>query len=605
MGLEGSNYDSNVARLERRLKRRRIANTEFEKKPRKNALTVIENNAAKETMELEEYENFVSTNSYEHGDYNDDVGDHNLDPQYKMFLQNVKQDGQSYAVVVFEENGVNELLRYEIVDSESDERGLETREGVESYPVNKKVNSERILRRDLNGENTEIANGLADFSSEGRDGWSPRALRYHARNTRKRESVEILDDGWSKRRRRCSAGRNAGSDSSARSVLEDNYFNEHEIGHDGDVGDVPNGRGKGCLAQKRAGRERKGLNSGATSLRSGSEGKRLVENEFECDDDSVDEEYDRFLNSINVGLGSEGDFFDQHGSDREDDVEDEEYDCVLNSVGRSHVRLGSEGSFSDQHQSDHEEEICDEEEDQLTHVSEDEIDDSDEYYRLTDRVSGGMKGQSSTMPQFEGHHLVESECDQEDVFDEIDEDYATFLNQLEMDGEATMYKIDGNPERFDEVEESDSDIEIMDKDPYTGGATTPFVSSRQCIDVENYGFTEDPSMRCSQFKKGLMEVLKMPYDSKEHEVLKGEVSCRKPITRERVMRNHTKSYPVEKLGKSYLDLYSGYPRSDGHGMVHISDDQKFKPWLDLSCLEVLPQKVTGTRRILRSKCKKI
>lgn len=75
--------------------------------------------------------------------------------------------------------------------------------------------------------------------------------------------------------------------------------------------------------------------------------------------------------------------------------------------------------------------------------------------------------------------------------------------------------------------------------------------------MENYGFTEDPSMRCSQFRKGLMEVLKMPYDSKEHEVLKGEVSCRKPITRERVMRNHTKSYPVEKLGKSYLDLYSG------------------------------------------------
>lgn len=481
MVLEGSNHDSNVARLERRLKRRRIANTEFEKKPRKNVLTVIENNAAIETMELEEYENFVSTNSYEHGDYNDDVGDHNLDPQYKVFLQNVKQDGQSYAIVVCEENGVNELLRYEIVDLESDERWSETREGVESYPVNKKVNGERILRRDLNGENTEIANGLADFLSEGGDGWSPRALRYHARNTRKRESVEILDDGWRKRRRLGSAGRNAGSDSSARSVLEDNYLNEHEIGHDGDVGAVPNGRGKGCLAQKRAGRERKGPNSGATCLRSGSEGKRLVENEFECDDDSVDEEDDRFLNSINVGLGSEGDFFNQHGSDREGDVENEEYDCVLNSVGRSHVRFGSEGSFSDQHQSDHEEEICDEDEDQLTHVSEDEIDDSDEYYGLTNRVCGRMKGQSSTTPQFEGCHLVESECDQEDVFDEINENYATFLDQLETDREATMYKIDGNPERFDEVEDSDSDIEIMDKDPYTGGATTPFVSSRQCV----------------------------------------------------------------------------------------------------------------------------
>lgn len=80
----------------------------------------------------------------------------------------------------------------------------------------------------------------------------------------------------------------------------------------------------------------------------------------------------------------------------------------------------------------------------------------------------------------------------------------------------------------------------------------------EVIDLDNYSFTEDSSITCSQFKKGLMEVLKMPYDSKEHEALKHEVSRRRPLIQETVEGDTKKSYRVEhKLGKSHLDLYSG------------------------------------------------
>lgn len=76
--------------------------------------------------------------------------------------------------------------------------------------------------------------------------------------------------------------------------------------------------------------------------------------------------------------------------------------------------------------------------------------------------------------------------------------------------------------------------------------------------MDGYSLAEDPSMGCSQFKKGLMEDLKRPYDSRELATLKENVSRRKPVLRDRVMRKSTKSYPVEhKRGKSYLDLYSG------------------------------------------------
>lgn len=477
---------------------------------------------AKEMPELVENDNFVNPRTCGHGDssgsdgyvVNDHVGDHKHDPHYKMFLENVKQDGQCYALSVFQENRAPKVLRYEIGYSVVDERGAETAEAYESYPVRQSIIGKRILRRLFDGENTEIVSSSADFSSWG-DACSPRMLRYLARNNRKRESMETSYDELSMRRRISSARRNEGGESSIRSGLADDYLIKYEIGNDGHVDDVPSERRKICLAGKRAGKELKGHNSGGTSLRSGSKSKQLAENDFDHDDgdDGVDDddEYMKFLCSDDGGLGSEGEFLDQCVSDHEDEIDDsDEYHrlcsegdfldkCVsvheddlderctriLNSgsrgtIGGSYARLGSEEKFSDQHQSDREYEIRDKDENELNH--EDEIDDSDEYYGLINCVRGRMNSQSNTRPRLVDSHLVKCRCNREDLFDEIDKEYVAFVNQLEKDGENAIYNVEDSTWRFDEVEESESDIEIMNKDPNSGGARTPFVSSKRvCI----------------------------------------------------------------------------------------------------------------------------
>ena len=125
---EYSGYDSDL-RLERRWKRRCVANQCFNPKPHSNSPMVIASCKPRERSELSKYGNFSSIRN-EHIDYNDNdvdgvtdplngVGDDNHDkdkdedPQYKMFLNNLKKKGNSYALEVFLDNGVREVINYE------------------------------------------------------------------------------------------------------------------------------------------------------------------------------------------------------------------------------------------------------------------------------------------------------------------------------------------------------------------------------------------------------------------------------------------------------------------------------------------------------------
>lgn len=54
-----------------------------------------------------------------------------------------------------------------------------------------------------------------------------------------------------------------------------------------------------------------------------------------------------------------------------------------------------------------------------------------------------------------------------------------------------------------------------------------------------------------------MEILSRPYDSKEYGELLHEVSDRKLRERDRELRGGRKSYPLESVGKSYLDQHLG------------------------------------------------
>ena len=78
------------------------------------------------------------------------------------------------------------------------------------------------------------------------------------------------------------------------------------------------------------------------------------------------------------------------------------------------------------------------------------------------------------------------------------------------------------------------------------------------IDLDKWSLTEDPSTSQSQFKKGLIEILKKPYDPQEHKDLWDEASRRRPKEKERNLRRKTKSCPLENsFCKSYIDQYSG------------------------------------------------
>ena len=77
--------------------------------------------------------------------------------------------------------------------------------------------------------------------------------------------------------------------------------------------------------------------------------------------------------------------------------------------------------------------------------------------------------------------------------------------------------------------------------------------SNEKIDVDSKTCNGSPgSASHSQFRKRLMEVLRRPYNAKEH-----EVSHRKPMERQRVLRGRTIAYPTKSVGESYLDQHCG------------------------------------------------
>ncbi|PON91572.1 hypothetical protein TorRG33x02_126110 [Trema orientale] len=556
---ECSGYDSD-ARLERRWKRRCIANQCFTPSSRTNAPVVIEENRARERLELLKHPCFPSF-MYKHGDYKDgvvdgrtevliNVGDDDEDPQYNMFLNNLKKDGNSYALEVILGNGVSERINYDVEDLLPDERRLDAPKTVESFPVNQRTEGETTLRMVFDGEQTEIPNK--------EDRQSLRAFGHQLRNE-ERELPETLDDVPGERRKSCLAGRSTGG--------------EHL--------DIASG----------------GTNGGS-SLRSGSEGNHFVEHKGDHEDENDDEEYCTLLKS-SLGRTNGGSYIRPGSGGHEDEYcHDREYCRLLNiAPGGANGQSNAKPGLEDDHlvecgrkQKDNFDDTCNEYVTYLNHLV---IDDEDTMRGMHD---------SPERPD----EVVQSElgriCDQVDECDDVTQDYLRFLDTIEKDGEDAMYKVD---------EESDDDLEIaaMDKDPFIGGHFTPFESTKgPYIILDDRSDVEDPCTSQSQFRKGLMEILKRPYDSQQHKVLWEEVSRRRPKVKDINLRRETISCPLENsFSKSYLDQYSDFAEQidlakyDDHkslnllrgffywlkNLAHVG---VFQPWKDPSCLEVLPQK---------------
>uniref|UniRef100_A0A2N9G0J6 Uncharacterized protein n=1 Tax=Fagus sylvatica TaxID=28930 RepID=A0A2N9G0J6_FAGSY len=177
-------------------------------------------------------------------------------------------------------------------------------------------------------------------------------------------------------------------------------------------------------------------------------------------------------------------------------------------------------------------------------------------------TNGHLRKRSGTASA-EVLHPAKRECNHEAESDMIDECYQKFLNCLENDGGNIVFMPENDiPMIYEGDVESSDDTEIiaMDKDPFRDGICSPFVASKinSFIDVDSKTCNGSPgSASHSQFRKRLMEVLRRPYNAKEYEELRHEVSHRKPMVGHRELRGGTIAYPTKSVGESYLDQHRG------------------------------------------------
>ncbi|KAF7827238.1 uncharacterized protein G2W53_018402 [Senna tora] len=201
----------------------------------------------------------------------------------------------------------------------------------------------------------------------------------------------------------------------------------------------------------------------------------------------------------------------------------------------------------------------------------------------------------NTRQSSDNYHVAKHKCNDEVLRDMVDEDYQLYLNSLRIEGDNLVYMpemVDEDYQLFlnslsgvvfmqengvTEVYEEDNDRSSADSEPivlepnqYGNG---PFICSKKYdlswfADERDHRYSfpfnaSDPS----PYRKGLMENLERPYDQNEYDQLLREASCRRTRERHRETRNGViKSCPVDGVNKSNLDLYSGkvhmWPRKD-------------------------------------------
>ncbi|KDP32869.1 hypothetical protein JCGZ_12161 [Jatropha curcas] len=200
--------------------------------------------------------------------------------------------------------------------------------------------------------------------------------------------------------------------------------------------------------------------------------------------------------------------------------------------------------------------------------------------------------------------------------DIVDPCYNTFLSSLKREGKYWVFMPEsGGKVVYGEDEESSSDSEVivMDNDPFADEDYSPFVSSKSKPDDALY---EDgkgcikSSFRNghSLFRESLLEILRKPYDEKEYEELLGEVYVHRPVKIEKDMRNGRTRVCLAGRSPSYLDLHKDLHRKIleagsnkskilnllrgfFYWLQNLAHEGQFKPWTDSSCLEVFPPKI--------------
>ncbi|KAL8134274.1 uncharacterized protein LOC141712863 [Apium graveolens] len=193
----------------------------------------------------------------------------------------------------------------------------------------------------------------------------------------------------------------------------------------------------------------------------------------------------------------------------------------------------------------------------------------------------------------------------------IDPDYKMFFTHSKIEEGKLVLDFNGVRVEYGEDDNNsltDSEVDVLEHAP-------------DCI-VSNYAPTlnysmhmEEDDLQClgsysaaenPEFRKAVIDVLRKPYNKKEYERLRDDVKLRKPTERHVDMRSGNTSFQQTTMGKSYLDHYADLKKQfdafkyDKPRRLNIlrgfffylkrmADDGKFKPWLDDSCLAIIPR----------------
>ncbi|KAA8546454.1 hypothetical protein F0562_002807 [Nyssa sinensis] len=141
--LDDPNY-VNDERLARRLKRRRLDIKTFELNTCSRTLRrTLEDNQLGDGMVDEDFNkslNHLGLCSESRCSRGEDDDEDDIDPQYKMFLEKLKEDGKSYVLEVAVSNGMSTYIKYEAEDGSDDEHEPQTLR--KSRDVSKRVKLE-------------------------------------------------------------------------------------------------------------------------------------------------------------------------------------------------------------------------------------------------------------------------------------------------------------------------------------------------------------------------------------------------------------------------------------------------------------------------------
>uniref|UniRef100_A0A5B6YY25 Uncharacterized protein n=1 Tax=Davidia involucrata TaxID=16924 RepID=A0A5B6YY25_DAVIN len=552
--------DSNCVydeRLARRLRRRRLDIKAFELNTCSSTLKrTLEDNQLGDEMVDEDYNKFLNhlgESRCSGGEDNDDDDEDDTDPQYKMFLEKLKEDGKSYILEV-ENGGMSVSIKYEVEDGSDGEHEPPTPR--QSRDVLKRVKLEggKDLMNVPSKDNMKNQKNLRNILSKD-----------------KMETSKNLSNGFEKERRN--------------SVVEKDLKSvpEHPVSWEANR----------CWSQKPSSKD-----------------NHL--SETECGRQMVDESYQAFLNCIKL----EGDCVVLAMKDGkrvkydEDDVESSsDSEILVTDKIETQKNLRNISSIDKMETPKNLSNVLEKE--RRTLVVEKDL--KSVPVRPVSHETNGCWNQK---PSQKDNHLSKLECQCEMVGGMVDESYQTYLHCNKQEGDCLVLETkDGKRVKYEEEEEdvessSDSEILVIDNALHCDeGNYNPFVTSRlyvSSMEGDDWQCVGNPNKsNHSQFREKVLSILRRPYDHNEYEELLQEIIARKPMEGHRDLRGRIISYPADKCSKSYLDHYSDLRRKIDaaqfdrrivlnllrgffYWLKNLSHVEAFRPWLDTACLTVMP-----------------